>query len=316
MQQVSVIIPAYNCSLYLRQTVESILNQGVADLEVIVINDGSSDDTGDIARSFGKPVTVIDQANAGVCAARNRGIRHANGEFIALVDHDDFWLENKLANQLAAFEKNPQVDVVFSDFSWWHPDSVTGKFDQPTSLPSSPQALSEQDIDGKFSGWIYHQMLIDSYVLTSTALARAKVVKTASGFDEKLPFGEDWDFWLRISRSSQFLKLREKSTLYRQHPTQGSRVLRAVDYRTQILENAVQQWGLCSPDGQCLPEKQFKRQLAKYSAEYGLGHLRSGSDAGRQTAIRSFNKAFSIDPTYWRSLAYLAASRLGWKPNW
>jgi glycosyltransferase involved in cell wall biosynthesis len=189
MQQVSVIIPAYNCSLYIRETLESILSQGAANLQVIVVNDGSSDDTGDIARSFGKSVTVIDQANAGVCAARNHGIRHANGEFIALVDHDDFWLENKLANQLAAFEKNPQVDVVFSDFTWWHHDPATGRFEKPASPSLSPSNASQPDIDSKFSGWIYHQMLIDSYVLTSTALTRTRVVKAANGFDEKLPFG-------------------------------------------------------------------------------------------------------------------------------
>ena len=135
MQQVSVIIPAYNCSLYIRETLQSLLSQTAQGLEIIVVNDGSSDDTADIARSFGPAVTVIDQANAGVCAARNRGIRHASGEFIALVDHDDFWLANKLANQLVAFKANPQVDVVFSGFSWWHPNPATGKFDLPESPP-------------------------------------------------------------------------------------------------------------------------------------------------------------------------------------
>ena len=313
MPLVSVIIPAYNCSLYIRETIESILSQGISDLEIIVVNDGSSDDTADIARSFGASVTVIDQANAGVCAARNRGIQHASGEYIALVDHDDFWLANKLLNQLAVFEKNPQVDVVFTSFDWWHPNPTTGKFEMPAESPPNP---AQNGFDSRFPGWIYHQMLVDSYVLTSTALARAKVVRAANGFDESLPFGEDWDFWLRISRTSQFLKLKEKSTLYRQHPTQGSRVLRDVDYRVQILESAAKKWGLCSPDGQCMPEKQFKRQLAKYSAEYGLGHLRSGSKAGRETAIRSFTKALSLDPTYWRSMGYLAAARLGWRPNW
>jgi Tfp pilus assembly protein PilF len=96
---------------------------------------------------------------------------------------------------------------------------------------------------------------------------------------------------------------------------QGSRVLREVDYRTQILEGAVKQWGLCSPDGQCRPEKQFKRQLAKYSAEFGLGHLKSGTNAGHQKAVKSLTKALSIDPTYWRGLAYLVAAYLGWKPK-
>jgi len=313
MPQVSVIIPAYNCALYIAETIKSILAQGINDLEIIVINDGSTDNTAAIARSFGTPVKVFEQSNAGVCSARNHGIREATGEFIALVDHDDYWLPTKLSNQLAAFAANPQVDVVFSDFVWWHTNEATGMFANAVAFES--QALP-QGIDIVFSGWIYHQMLIDSYILTSTALARAHVVRNANGFDESLPFSEDWDFWLRVSRTSQFLKLKEKTTLYRQHPTQGSRVLRDVDYRTRLLENASRQWGLCSPDGQCMPRAQFKRQLAKYSAEFGLGHLKNASAVSRRIAVRSFLKAFFIDPTYWRSLAYLVVVPLGWKPSW
>ena len=305
MPVVSVVIPAYNCALYIGETLASILAQEAAELEVIVINDGSTDETGAIARSFGEPVRVIDQPNSGVCAARNHGIREARGEFIALVDHDDYWLPNKLANQLTAFAANPQVDVVFTAFIWWRQESEGGRFPEPASFAAQ---AAPQGIVSDFSGWIYHQMLLDSWVLTSTALARSTVVRASGGFDETLPFSEDWDFWLRVARTSQFLKLREATTLYRQHPNQGSRVTRALDYRTRLLEQASRQWGLASQDGRCVAPSVFRRQLAQYSASFGLGHLQGGPGASRLTAAKAFLKAWRIDPTYWKSLLYLAAT--------
>ncbi len=315
MSSVSVVIPAYNCSPYISETVESVLNQEDAanDLEIIIVNDGSTDETGSIARSFGGRVRVIDQSNAGVCSARNRGIREAQGDFIALVDHDDVWLPNKLANQLRAFESNPKVDVVFSDFFWWLPDEKDGTFKPQSHFYELAQ---QNGIDEDFTGWIYHQMLLDSWVLTSTALARTRVVIKSGGFDESLPFSEDWDFWLRISRESQFLKLAGKTTLYRQHPSQGSRVIRPIDYRTQLLEGAAKKWGLCSQDGRCVAPAQFRRQLAKYSTSFGLGHLKNTAGANRRVAAKAFLKAWSIDHRYWRSLAYLALAAIGWTPKW
>lgn len=314
MPLVSVIIPAYNCSRYIKETIESILGQdGVTDIEIIIINDGSTDDTGNIARAFGEPVRVIDQANSGVCVARNHGIKEAKGDFIALVDHDDYWLPNKLANQLAAFESHPYVDVVFSGFFRWNPDDQDGSFENPSAFE---EISKPQGVDSEFSGWIYHQMLLDSWVLTSTALVRSHVVVALGGFDETLPFSEDWDFWLRASRVSQFIKLKEVTTLYRQHPNQGSRVIRPIDYRTRLLENASKKWGLCSQDGRCVTPERFNRQLAGYCSSFGLGHLRDESGASRLIAAKSFLKAWSIDPMYWRSLGYLMAMAIGWKPKW
>lgn len=314
MQLVSIVIPSFNCSSYIHETINSMLaQQGVAGMEVIVVDDGSSDDTVEKARRYGGVVRVIEQANAGVSAARNRGIREARGDFIALVDHDDYWFPNKLAAQLAAFANQPRVDVVFSDFRRWHADGPDGRFPPPAVFA---EGAWPQGMDPDFSGWIYHQMLLDSWILTSTALTRSQVFQRVGLFDESLPYSEDWDFWLRVSRQSQFLKLREVTTLYRQHASQGSRVTRAIDYRTLLLENAVRQWGLASPDGRCLSPAQFRRQLAHYSASFGLGHLSGNPGASRRIAAAAFLKAWSIDRLYWRSLAYLAAMTLGWKPDY
>jgi len=312
MPLVSVVIPAYNCSLFIGETIRSILSQGTDSLEIIVINDGSTDDTATIARGFGGAVRVIDQGNAGVCVARNRGLREAKGEFIAFVDHDDYWYPVKLAGQLEAFKSNPNVDVVFTSFTWWRP-SNDGNYPEPKVYL---QDAKPQGIDPEFTGWIYHQMLLDSQILTSTALARTRVAVACGGFDESLPFSEDWDFWLRLSRGSQFLKLKEATTLYRQHSQQGSRVIRPIDYRTQLLKSAWKKWGLASADGRCVSPKKFKRQLAKYRIAFGLGHLKTDVGASRLIAAKAFLNAFTIDPTYLRSLVYLAAASIGWKPKW
>ena len=313
MAFVSVIVPVYNGARFIEQTISSILQQdGSSEIEIIVVNDGSTDDTSDIARSFGAPVRVIDQANSGVSRARNRGLAECRGEFIAFVDHDDFWQPNKLANQLAAFAEHPQVDVVFSGFVWWRPDAVNGAYPRPEDFTNEAAALG---MDDELSGWIYHQMLLDSWVLTSTAVARTKVVVDAGGFDESLPMGEDWDFWMRIARESQFLKLKEKTTLYRQHGKQATRLTRPIDYRTVLLENAEKRWGLFSQDGRNISSADFHRQLAKYSTSFALGHLASGGKGSRRIAARSLLKAWTLDRSYWKSLAYLAAMSVGWAPR-
>ena len=314
MPLVSVIIPAYNCSHYIEETIKSILSQNnPPDIEVIVINDGSTDNTGDIARDFGNPVRVIDQPNSGVCVSRNRGLKEAKGSFVAFVDHDDFWMPNKLANQMVAFEDNPDVGVVFADFVRWHSDVNDGKHPSPTNFMAEAEA---QGIDDDLTGWIYHQMLLDSWVLTSTALARSDIVLSSGGFDESLPYSEDWDFWLRISRQCKFLKLNEKTTLYRQHPHQGSRVVRPIDYRTRLLERASKEWGLGSQDGRQISPEEFGRMLAHYSAEFGFEHLKDTDGASRFIAAKAFLKAWSIDHHNWKSLVYLVAGIVGWKPKW
>ncbi|HEY1238375.1 MAG TPA: glycosyltransferase family A protein [Solirubrobacterales bacterium] len=110
--EVSVILPAFNGERYLEKTLRSAVGQSLPPLEVIVVDDGSSDSSGEIAESFGDPVRCLRQANAGVAAARNRGLSEARGEFIAFLDHDDLWPTDKLELQVSALRSNPDVDIV------------------------------------------------------------------------------------------------------------------------------------------------------------------------------------------------------------
>lgn len=309
MPQVSVIIPSYNCECYIAQTIESVLNQTFKDLELIVIDDGSTDRTREIVSSYGPLVQLITQANAGVCVARNRGIREAAGDFICLIDHDDYWFPEKLAKQLSAFQSHPEAGVVCSTYIRWHA-AQDGQFPRPDSFDITAYP---DEFEPDFSGWIYHQFLLDCWMLTSSAMFRAEVFNYCGAFDETLPYSEDWDLWLRISREYPTIQLNRSMTLYRQHTQQGNRVVRDVDYRTQLLIKALKKWGLCSRDGRCVNRRQFFTQLAAYHASFAFGQLKAGN---RKRAISSFLKGWMAAPVNLKYLAFIGAALLGWRPKW
>ncbi len=306
---VTVIIPSYNCEAYIAETINSVLAQSYPSIELIIVDDGSTDKTQDIIRSYGNKLKLISQDNAGVCVARNRGIQEATGEYICLLDHDDFWYPDKISQQVKAFQTFPENGVVYSSFALWFPDS-NNVFPSPESFGF---ASVGNEIDQTFSGWIYHLLLLDSWVLTSTAMFRTEVFKKCGLFDVALPYSEDWDLWLRIAREYPYLKLQATTTLYRQHPHQGNKKIRDIDYRTELLINAKNKWGLCGPDGQCLSKWKFNRQLADYHAAYGLHHLQAGS---KKSAVNSFLEAWRTYPFKLKYIAYIFASGLGWKPKW
>lgn len=110
---VTVIIPVYNCRYYLAEAIESILAQTIKPAEIIIIDDGSTDGSADVAKQFSSNVQYHYQSNAGTGAARNKGIKLARGDFFSFLDADDYWAENKLAVQLAAFRDYPSIEAVF-----------------------------------------------------------------------------------------------------------------------------------------------------------------------------------------------------------
>lgn len=305
---VSVIIPAWNCERYIAQTLASVLAQSHRPLEVLVVDDGSSDRTPEIVAAHGAPVRLIRQSNQGVCVARNRGFEASRGEFVCFMDHDDHWFPWKLARQVEAFEAHPEAGVVFTDFAVWQPRD--GLFPEPAAVADTDDG--PPGIDADFSGWIYHQFLIDCWALTSSVMIRRGVFAASGGFDPSLPYSEDWDLWLRLSREVAFIKLQRVSTLYRQHVRQGSRQVRDINYRVRLLEAASQRWGLASADGRRVDRGLFRRTLARYEMQFGLHHLQHGH---RDVAVRSFVHAWRLHPQRLRYGALIAATLMGWRPR-
>lgn len=183
---VSAVIPAYNCGAYIGRAIESVLTQTYRDIECIVINDGSTDDTATVARSYGERVVFVHQPNGGASAARNTGIRQARGELLAFLDADDYWLPTKTANQVQVFRENPKLVLVSSGFAWTAPTRAA-----PTVSP--PYDAATVHI---FSG--YAQLLRDPYLGTPTVMVTAEAARRIGGFDTSLPVGEDVDFYFRL----------------------------------------------------------------------------------------------------------------------
>jgi glycosyltransferase involved in cell wall biosynthesis len=137
---VSVIIPVYNCDRYLAEAIESVLAQTYRSIEIIVIDDGSTDNSATVAASFGSLVRYYFHQNSGLGASRNRGIELANGEFCAFVDSDDLWTEDKLSLQMAAFDANPQLDIVFGLVQQFISPELDENIQSLIHCPSAPMA--------------------------------------------------------------------------------------------------------------------------------------------------------------------------------
>ena len=202
----SVIIPTFNCGRFVAGAIESALGQTVRPAEVVVIDDGSTDDTESVIRQFGDKVTYIKQSNAGVSAARNRGVAESSSEFIAFLDADDIWEPTKLEKQLAVFESDPEIGLVHCGMREF--DSETG---ETIGLRT----------DGK-DGWVADDLLLwEGPVVNasgSSPLVRRSAFESTDGFDPAIKVGEDWDLCYRIARKYKIGFVREPLVNYRLHP--------------------------------------------------------------------------------------------------
>jgi teichuronic acid biosynthesis glycosyltransferase TuaG len=215
---VSIIMPAYNAEKYISEAVESVLSQTYQHWELLIINDGSTDQTENIARKYAEKdprIVLINQANKKLAVARNTGIQSAKGEWIAFLDSDDLWVENKLELQLDSADKNPEVDLIFTDgYIFENEDKNTRK----------PYGI----ISGIFQGKEMYVLLYErNWVPVLSVLVRKSIVDKVGLQDEHpyIHYGcEDFDYWLRMAKNGAvFLGLSEKLFYYRRHSNNMSR---------------------------------------------------------------------------------------------
>ncbi|MBA4067329.1 MAG: glycosyl transferase family 2 [Isosphaera sp.] len=196
--RVSVVVPTYNCGRYVVEAVESVLAQTRPAAEVLVVDDGSTDDTpGRLAR-FAAPVRVIRKENGGVSTARNRGVEEATGDLVAFLDADDAWHPRKLEVQLAALAARPDLGLLGTGVYDWpgpHPD-----------LPDAAPAVGDVRAD---------DLIVRNCMVTSTVVARAEVLRAAGPFDPNLRGPEDHDLWIRVALRAKVGNLRANLTGYR-----------------------------------------------------------------------------------------------------
>jgi len=181
--EVSVIIPTYNRAWVLKEAIDSVLAQDFKDFELIVVDDGSTDNTEKIIDSYDQDLIVIRQTNRGVSAARNRGIAAAAGRLIAFLDSDDLWLPRKLSSQIDFFNSNPAA-VINQTEELWIRNGVR---------------VNPKNRHQKFSGMIFERSLALCLVSPSAVMMKRSLFDEVGLFDEDMPACEDYDLWLRIS---------------------------------------------------------------------------------------------------------------------
>lgn len=245
--KISVVITCYNYGKYIAGCIDSVLSQTYENFEIIVVNDGSTDDTGEVIKGFlsNAKISYIEQPNAGQANAKNNGIRHAKGELIAFLDADDIWRRTKLEKQIKLFS-DPDIGVVYSRHKYIDSDGkvldaeLTGKHLQPRS--------------GNVTGYLFY----DNFVPFSSSIVRRKCLEMFGGFDESLSMSIDWDLWLKISTQFKFSFVDEPLMLYRVgHSGQMSR---KVEERLQCADRVMYRFLSEYPGN--ISKKEFKDAMA------------------------------------------------------
>jgi glycosyltransferase involved in cell wall biosynthesis len=304
--KISVVVPCFNAAPYVVATLRSVLAQSGFDLEIVVVDDGSTDGSADVVAAAAMPeVTVLRRENRGAAAARNDGIAHARHDWIAFADADDLWLPGKLQAQWALLAAQRGARMVYTDLHLW-----------PSTEPEPPaEYLAEFDrIAADRSrwqgpdGWIYPQLLLQSEVATPTVLIHRSVLDEVGVFDTGLSVAEDYDLWLRVSRVTPILRVHAPMVLYRMHESNTTK--RALDrnYKEVVIARAIERWGYRSPDGSLADKAAVMRHLARSWVDFGVPHLVAGNlSTARQAAF----KAVRADPSHWTAWKLMARAVLG-----
>jgi tetratricopeptide (TPR) repeat protein len=275
MSTVSIIVPAYNQAHYLGCAIQSALEQTHCDLEVIVVDDGSTDDTAAVAEGFVDPrVRYVYQENRGLSMARNTGLREAGGAFVSFLDSDDQFLPRKLELLLAELDRHPEAGL------------------------AAGQAIPV-DQDGQPIGQVFDtglpaegaQWLLGNPLHVGSVLLRRDWQERVGLFDESLRSYEDWDMWLRLARAGSPMRwVAQPVSLYRFHPTQMTRDGRQMTTATfAVLDKVFADPGL-PDDWQALRERAYSNAYLRAAAQgYQIGDI--------ERAKASLEQAVQLNPT-------------------
>ena len=195
--ELTVIIPTFNRAYTLRRAIDSVLAQTVTSLEIMVVDDGSTDGTAQLIARYYPDVIYIYQCNQGVSVARNCGIERAQGRYIAFLDSDDAWVSNKLALQLAALSEHADYKVCHSNEIWYR----------------LGVRVNEKVKHRKSGGWIFQSCLPLCVISPSSVVIEKKLLNQLGRFDPELPACEDYDLWLRLCAVQPVLYLSQALTL-------------------------------------------------------------------------------------------------------
>jgi glycosyltransferase involved in cell wall biosynthesis len=291
---VSAIIPTYNYAHFVGRAVSSVLAQTYADLECIVVDDGSTDDTEQVVATFGAAVQLVRQRNQGLSAARNTGIRAARGRYIAFLDADDAWHADKVSQQVALLDSHPDTAVVGCGVRHVSADGETldeRAFDaQASDLRTQLRRIAVRDfwVGGSGSG----------------ALMRRDVFDEVGLFDTSLKAAEDWDMWLRLAARYTIRNVQAALVSICRHGTGTFRDPEKFE---------ANQWKVCTMALERWPDvltPVVPRMHALILADAAGEYIQAGNTRMALRRYAASVRRWPMSPARWRAVASLAIRRL------
>ena len=259
---VSVIIPTYNRVNWLGGAIDSVLEQTCRNFEILIVDDGSTDETSTLVARYGERVNYYYQANRGVSAARNFGIQHARADLVAFLDSDDRWLKNKLQTQVDLMVSDYNVKICYADEIWIR-----------RGVRVNPKKVHQ-----KYSGWIYQKCLPLCIISPSSVMMKREVFDEVGLFDENLPVCEDYDLWLRMSCRCPIHFIDEPLVIKNGgHEDQLSQKLWGMDrFRVRALVKILEEKLLSSEDRRATVEMLHKKCTILAQGCYKRGKTEEG----------------------------------------
>lgn len=292
---ISVVIPAYNAGALIEEALESVLTQDFPADEIIVVNDGSTDRDYSALETRHHSIRVINQSNRGVSAARNVGCDAATQDLIAILDADDVWLPGKLLAQKRYLDHHPEVAAVFCRGRSWH--------SKPGIAPSHD---SNHPVDAPWSSvpirlLTYADFACSFCVHPSTMMVKRTAWRIIGGYNENLRYGEDWDFYLRLSHGHRTALIAKIAMLYRQHPDSVTAHTQKSNHWAEVISHALNTLGTRDEFGNEVDPQKLQEHLFDLHFMHGYEHFWSGS---HQIALREFSRARTLHPTDPKTIAY------------
>jgi glycosyltransferase involved in cell wall biosynthesis len=269
---VDVVIPAYNSAATLNAAIESVFAQTYRDFRIIVVDDGSTDETQRVLAHYADRCICLQQANAGAAAARNRGISAGTGEYVAFLDADDLWYAEKLAQQIAVLSSKPETGLVCSDFAIEGGSWATASQFSRIFVPDD--------------GHMFAELVKECIIFTSTVLVRRRVLEDVGLFNESLPICEDMNLWLRVAARYDVAAVREvlvtrrnrKGSLYDVHANTAMSLRCGLAAHEDVEAHGPQ---LAPRDARAL-----RAALAKFYYRVGSAALTTGDRAAARTSLK------------------------------
>jgi len=324
MELVSVIMPTYNRAKYISDAVESVLAQTYRNIELLIIDDGSCDNTYEVVSPFLKDhrLHYIKQQNSGAAAARNKGLELMTGRYVAFIDSDDIWNSNKLDIQLSVLHELPEVSLVCSDFSCGDNNNIKEK----SHIKSYFSVFHDYnlDYDDVFANrmttnikglaayekvyWsnIYNTILFGNMILTSTCICRKDIFKCVGFFNSKYKTLEDYDLFLRISKYYKVAFIDKPLIVYRYSQNQ----LSGEAFFEKLCKNLID---IFNANLSGIDDKEFHRRFSErikkhFSRIYSMQAYYYFSHYNMKPAAQSYWKSVRYNPTDYKSFIYLLFS--------